>query len=481
MNDNSYRHILKYTGVFGSVQGLNVLVSLVRNKCVALLLGPSGMGLVSLLNTALQFISQATNLGIATSAVRHVSELFDAGEEERLAHYIKVVRAWCMVAAFLGVALCFMAAPLLDLMSFSWGNHTLHFFLLAPAVGMLAITGGETAILKATRRLRSLAVIQMWAMLASLLITIPLYYFFGETAIVPVITLMALVSMLLTLLYSYRYYPLRLHGAWSVLGEGIPMVKLGVAFILAGVVGSASEMLIRSYLNVSGGLDDVGLYNAAYMMVVTYAGMVFSALDSDFFPRLSAVNQDIAASNDVINRQLEMSLLMVAPMLVAFIIGLPVLIPLLFSSEFVSIVPVTQLAAMSMYMKVLTLPVAYLTLARGRSKSYLFLETVYFLFFVAAVWVCYDYWGLYGMAIALVAAHVFDLVMIHLYARFVFSYRLSRPVFRYSLLQVGLGVLAFGVTWIEKPLTYWVSGSLLFLLSAAFSLVLIRKKARKTV
>ena len=71
--------------------------------------------------------------------------------------------------------------------------------------------------------------------------------------------------------------------------------------------------------------------------------------------------------------------------------------------------------------------------------------------------------------------------MIHLYARFVFSYRLSRPVFRYSLLQVGLGVLSFCVTWIEKPLTYWVSGSLLFLLSAAFSLVLIRKKARKTV
>ena len=91
MNDNSYRHILKYTGVFGSVQGLNVLVSLVRNKCVALLLGPSGMGLVSLLNTALQFISQATNLGIATSAVRHVSELFDAGDEARLVHYIKIV------------------------------------------------------------------------------------------------------------------------------------------------------------------------------------------------------------------------------------------------------------------------------------------------------------------------------------------------------------------------------------------------------
>lgn len=479
MSDNSYRHILKYTGVFGGVQGLNVLISLVRNKCVALLLGPGGMGLLSLLNTAMQFMSQATNLGIATSAIRHVSELFDAGEEGPLLHYIKVVRAWCLVAAFLGVALCFVAAPLLDLMSFSWGDHTLHFFLLAPAVGMLAITGGETAILKATRRLRPLAIIQIWAMIASLFIAIPLYYFFGNPAIVPVITMMAFVTMFLTLIYSYRFYPLSLKGSWEALDEGKPMVKLGIAFILAGVVGSGSEMFIRSFLNVQGSLDDVGLYNAAYMMVVTYAGMVFSALDSDYFPRLSAVNQDILASNDIINRQLEMSLLMVAPMLVTFIIGLPILIPLLFSNEFVSIVPMTQLAATSMYMKVLTLPVAYLTLARGRSRSYLLLETAYFVFFVAAVWVCYEQWGLYGMGIALVAAHVFDLIMIHLYARFQFAYRVSSPVVRYSLVQTGLGFLALGITWIEKPLTYWVSGSLLFMLSAAFSLILIRRKARK--
>ena len=50
-DNNSYRHILRYTSVFGGVQGLNILVSLVRNKFVALILGPSGMGLVSLFNT----------------------------------------------------------------------------------------------------------------------------------------------------------------------------------------------------------------------------------------------------------------------------------------------------------------------------------------------------------------------------------------------------------------------------------------------
>ncbi|MBQ8655787.1 MAG: oligosaccharide flippase family protein [Prevotella sp.] len=476
MSENSYRHILKYTGVFGSVQGLNVLLGLVRNKFVALILGPSGMGLVSLLNTTLTFMSQATNLGIATSAVRHVSELFDAGDEVQLRHYIKVVRAWCLVAAVLGMALCFVVAPLLDVLSFSWGNHTLHFFLLAPAVAMLAVTGGETAILKATRRLRSLAMVQVWTAVGALCLCVPLYYFFGEAAIVPVIVLTAFVSMVLTIVYSYRFYPLQLKGARQTLHEGIPMVKLGVAFIMASVVGSGSEMFIRFILNVKGNLDDVGLYNAAYMMTVTYAATVFSAIDADYFPRLSAVNQLTSSSNALVNRQLEMSLLMVAPMLVAFIIGLPILVPLLFSHEFLPIVSMTQLAALSMYLKVLTLPVAYLTLARGQSRAYFVLETLYYVFFVFSSWFCYVHWGLYGMGVALLAAHVFDLLMIHVYARRQFGYRVSHWVVLYALAQVGLGVLAFGVTFIQNQSVYWGCGVLLFAVSLIFSLSVIRRK-----
>ena len=82
--DDSYGHVLKYTGVFGGVQGLNILMNLVRNKIVALFLGPEGMGLVSLFQTTVNFISQSTNLGVSFSAVRNVSELFDAGDENSL-------------------------------------------------------------------------------------------------------------------------------------------------------------------------------------------------------------------------------------------------------------------------------------------------------------------------------------------------------------------------------------------------------------
>ena len=199
MNDNekdgnSYGHVLKYTGIFGGVQGLNILMGLVRNKLVAVILGPAGMGLVSLFNTAANFVSQATNLGLSFSAIRNLSELFDSGDQERIVRFVKTVRAWSLVASLLGILVCIVASPLLNRYMFDGESHTLEIMALAPVVAMTTFAGGETAILKGARRLRELARIQVAMVAALLVISVPLYYLFGVGGIIPVLLLTALAN-----------------------------------------------------------------------------------------------------------------------------------------------------------------------------------------------------------------------------------------------------------------------------------------------
>ena len=403
-----YRHILKYTSIFGSVQGLNIVAALIRNKFAALFLGPAGMGLASLLTVTMNFLSQTAGMGLSLSATRYFSAYYDKGNQQRIDHLVKVIRVWCLLASLLGILLSLIAG----------------YWTMAPAVAVTIIGGGEMSILKGARRLRSLAVIQTIAAIASVVISVPLYWKFGQDAIVAVINLMAFATMLPAIYASYRLFTPRFSFTHQVMGEGVSMLRLGVAFTLAAMAGSGAELFIRGWLEMESGLGDVGLYNAGYLLTVTYMGVVFAAMDNDYYPRLSAVSET-KETNTLVNRQMEVLLWLVTPFLALMILCLPWLVPLLLSSNFSPIVMMAQIAAVSLVFKAATLPVAYITLARGRSVAYLICESAYYMVFVPLVIVGYRKWGVTGTGVAILIAHVFDFLMIHLYAYHAFGYRLS--------------------------------------------------------
>ena len=478
---SSYANILKSTGLFGGVQALNILVGVVRNKLVALILGPQGMGLMSLFNSTTKLVGDSSNFGIAMSGIRNISEAYDAGDTRRLSDTVLMVRSWCMITAVFGMLLCAILSPWLSRFTFSWDGHTLHFILLSPAVLLATIAGGELAILKGVRQLRNLAKVSVGNVLLALLLTIPLYYFFNDAAIVPSIVLMALTQLLLTIGYSYRLYPLRISLSRHVLGRGMSMIRLGVAFVLAGILGSLADFLIRSYLNNVAQIDTVGLYNAGYMMTMTYIGMVFSAMETDYFPRLSGVSERSFTFSQTVNRQAEVMLLVAAPILIAFSFALPILLPLLYSHQFMSVLGMMQVMVIAMYFRAIKLPVQYIPLAKGDSRSYLLLEGIYSVMVVCAVVAFFSLWGLTGAGIGLSVVSFLDLLVTFAYARYRYHYHPSTGLLRCSSVQVTLGLLAFSATFLPyHSLGYWLAGGALFLISAVVSLLFFRSNTDLT-
>ena len=234
----SYSHILKYMGVFGGVQGLGILIGLVRNKLIAIILGPDGVGLISLFNSTIKLVSDSTNLGIPTSAVRTISEHFDTGNGYKISRSIVLIRSWSMLTALFGMFVCAVFSPLLDSWTFNWGDHTLHFILLAPTVALMAVTGGEIAILKSTRQLRGLAVVSVYHFIGALLFSVPVIYYWGEAGIVPSMFVTAFWQMIVAIRFSCRRYPFSVSFAMPVLREGCGMIRLGVAFVIAAMKAS---------------------------------------------------------------------------------------------------------------------------------------------------------------------------------------------------------------------------------------------------
>lgn len=473
---NSYFHILKYTSIFGGVQGLSILIGIIRNKVVAMLLGPNGMGLISLFNSTIKLFSDGTGLGIPISAVREIAEDYKNNDDRRLVYSIQTVRLWTIFTAFIGTIACVALSPLLNMWTFEWGDHTLHFILLSPVIGFTAITGGELAILKGTRRLMNLASISLYGVMATLVISVPLYVIWREAAIVPSLVIAAFVQMLLTVIYSYRNYPLHLSFNGIFIRKGGGMVKLGLAFVVAGIMGSGAEFLIRSYLNNHASLEALGLYNAGFMITITYAGMIFSAMETDFYPRLSAIKNTGVELNRTVNEQIEVSILLISPLLISLMIVLPVLLPLLFSSQFVAVLGMAQAAILAMFLRAVYLPMEYISLARGNSAAYIFQETISAVVLVTFVIIGYNRYELTGIGVSMGLSAVIETLFVAIYARYLYSYRLSAAAVKYFLFQFLIGAFAYATVHITHGIFYWFAGALWVCASIFYSLRVVRNK-----
>jgi PST family polysaccharide transporter len=89
-NQSSYSQILKSNSIFGGVQFINNVISLIRSKFLAVLLGPSGEGLRGLYNSATQLVTSFIDLGVSASAVRGVCRGDSYKKEKTVTVVIKI-------------------------------------------------------------------------------------------------------------------------------------------------------------------------------------------------------------------------------------------------------------------------------------------------------------------------------------------------------------------------------------------------------
>lgn len=471
-SENSLNHILKYTGIFGLVQVLNIVMNIIRNKAAAVFLGPAGMGMLDMYNKATNLLSESTNFGISISGVKHMSEVAALNERQRALHYATTLRTYSLMVGLFGLLVC---------MGCHWLLHesysTVNFFLIAPVILMLAVTGGEMAILKGTKRLMRLTLVSVLVAFIVLVVFVPFFYLMGSGGIAWALLLAQLLVMLTTMYFSTKDLPYRTALlSRSHLREGIPMLRLGIGLIIAGIFGKGSEMFINYFIEMSAGLEDVGLYNRGYTMAVVYASIIFSAMDADFYPRLSSTGGNIPLQNSTVNRQIEVCVLLISPFLIFFAVGMPIIIPLLFSHEFTACINMSVGAMLFMYFRALCLPVSYLSLARGDSKMYMFVELVYDVLVAATVPLVYSRWGLVATGFTISACGLLDLIMIYGLYRWRYGFRFD---FSHLWLYVVHGLLlvcAIVVAFTLRGGLRWFLGGLLGLTSLFLSIRILSRE-----
>lgn len=475
---SDYRSIFKATSLFGGVKVFTIIISIIRSKIVAILIGTTGVGIVGLFTSGTSLIQSITQLGLSQSAVRDVSEAHGSGDQARVNRIVTVLRKLVWFTGLLGMLCVIAFAPVLSKTSFGSGEYTIAFIFLSVILLFNQLSGGQGVILQGTRRLKYLAKSSVLGSLLGLVICVPLYYWLGVKGIVPNLILGSFTGMLLTWYFSKKvpYEPVKLSFK-EVIQEGGQMLKMGIAMSVSGVLVALAAYILRSFINRQGGIDEVGLFQAGFAIIISYVGLVFSAMGTDYYPRLSAVNKDNEKCKNIMNQQGEVGILILGPLIIACIVFVPLIVRILYSERFLGANDYIIWAASGMLFKMASWAISFIFIAKGESKLFMINETAVNIYSLGFQILGYWLLGLKGIGMGYALTFLCYFIQVYLISHKRYGFSFSSDFNKVFIAQLFL--LAVCVTLTVTLSTVWmkyVFGSLIIGISAWISLTGLEKR-----
>ena len=472
-----YKSIFKATSIFGGVQVFNILITLIRSKAVALLIGTAGMGLNGLFMSSLNLIKTISSLGVSESAVRDISKAHATGDTEQIGLTFTVFKRWIWITAVFGIVLTVAFSPLLSRFAFNTSEHTISYIWLSSTFVFGALSGGVYALLRGTRQIKYLAQANIFGGIVGLVVALPIFYFYGIKGVVPAIIITAFGNYLVSLYFRTKIKFTKANISWAetfIIGK--PMVQLGISLTIVSLLSAAVAFALNAFISKTGTLSDVGLYNAGLAIVDGYVGMVFTAMATDYFPRLSGLINDENKWKQLVNQQAELVLIILSIVLVLLISTTPILIRILLSKEFLSAQDFIFWSVLAIPLKGLVWVTGFVVLAKGDNKLFLTIEIVANLILLGFNLLFYKFYGINGLGLSMIASYIiFIFIMIYV-LKSKYSFQLSKEVF--GLLFKGLISLSLClifIKWLGYPNAYFAE-AVIVLGTIAYSLFELNKR-----
>jgi len=404
---NSYVQILKSTTLVGGSQVINILISIVRTKFMAVLLGPAGVGLMGMYQAVTGMMGVVTGLGIGSSGVRQIAEATGSGDKVRIAKTVFVLRRTALVLGIAGMFVSISFSKPLSHVTFRSEDYSWGIALLGVTLLLGSISSGQVALIQGMRRIADLASLNIIGAALGTALSIPTIYIWGEAGIVPSLIMVSAMTILPSWWYARRIeVPMVSLSIKEVMMEAKSLVALGLVFMASSLMTTAVLYLIRVLVVRNLGMESVGLYQAAANLSSFYIGVVLNAMGMDFYPRLTAVANDNDTINRLVNEQTEIGLLVATPGILATLIFAPYVIQIFYSSKFLLAYNVLRWQILGVFLRVVAWPIGFVLLAKGKGKAFFLTELIWNAIHVILVWFGLNLFSLEGAGIAFFLLYV---------------------------------------------------------------------------
>lgn len=433
---NSYKDLIKSSGLIAFVQLFQMAFSLIRNKAIALILGTSGFGIWSLYYTFIQMISSFSLLGMDQSGVRDIAR--HNTDKESIGKCIWTFRrAIFCISVLVGIIVCCFASRISGYL-FNSNQYTWGIRLFSLVVIGEGISRGGYAILNGIRDMKKLAKSQILSSILGSLSAIGIIFFWKEQGIALGLSVLTFILAVIT--------------SWFVKKTGVKevipsrkeaskilrsLLVVGIGFTLSGIIATLMTLLSKGYLNMHYDLTAVGIYQASWTISNLYIGIILSAMGIDFMPRLSQVADNNVQMRRLLNEQIEFGVLLSSIGVTGILIFSSFILQLLYSSEFISGTNIIRWQVLGVAMRIIAFPFSYAIMAKGKSLLYVIIQTLFWVSDYLLLIVFSTWFGFEGLGVNYFIAYTGYLLMTYIASRYLCHFRFDKKVIRIIIVTWG--------------------------------------------
>jgi len=467
----TYGQILKSSALIGGSSAVNVIFRIVRTKAMALILGPTGFGLLGLYDSIAELTRSLAGMGVKNSGVRQIAEAVGAGDTQGIARTVTTLRRVAFCSGGLGALLLMILSQPVSRLTFGDDKHAAAIALLALAVFFSDVSDGQAALVQGLRRISDLAWMSIWGAFYGTVLSIPIVYFLGERGVVPSLVCVAAMGILTSWWYARKIQVEKVStGLREVMAETSALLKLGFVFMASGLMTMGSYYLVRVIVLRKLDIEAVGFYSAAWGFGGLYVKFILDAMGADFYPRLTAVAKDNSECNRLVNEQAEVGLLIAGPGLLATLTFAPLVILLFYSDKFGPAVEILRWICLGMMLRVISWPMGFMLIAKGKGTLFFWSELVSNLLYLGLIWLGVVMYGLKGAGMAFFGLYVVYGFGLYLIVRRLSGFRWSTANLRLAAIFLPVTAAVFVSWYFLSHIAAAILGMTLTLLAGVYSL-----------
>ncbi len=470
----------------GSGSFLSLLFGILTTKIFAINIGPSGIGLYSVLRQIRDTLLTITTFQGSTALVQGIASREDKDRDI----YVFTVALIVSISSILIVLSLLIFAPLIASYTLDQTDELSVWLIRALALPLVFSTaimflGG---VINGYRAVGRLAIVQLVSSLITLIVAFPITRLINQGYLQAFVLMMTISTSLSA---GIAFYFTKIEG-WLPSGKALigeiskkdlknpatHFLSFGTTTLIAGFAATWVLLTVRSIIVSEQGFAGAGIFDVAWTLSMMYLTLLLSSFSTYYLPTLSQ-GTSRESKNILITRVIRLALLITVPLITGVIVLKPFLIQILYSEDFLPALLIIRWMLIGGYLKSTSWVFGVTIKAAADKKALFWSEILWQIGFLGLSLVSLYYFNnLEGVGIAFVFAYIIHLLFTLYYALYRYDYQMSKYlVIRwFSGLAILLG--SSFTNWTNKSVN-WALAGVWFLIAAIYSWLSLNTSDRK--